>query len=321
MLLQKLISYLKIYSNIDHIVKYYTDFILERQSNQSKLERERDKADRTVEKLLNLANSSTSKGIATERYCKEDIIVSLTTYGKRIYDVPLTIESIMQGTVLPNKIVLWLSETEFKDKPIPALLKKQQLRGLELEYCKDLKSYKKIIPTIQKYPESTIITIDDDVMYNYDFLENLINSHISEPSAIFANRNMEITQTENGSLKPYMDWPNHNINHEVDNPNLFFTGVGGVLYPPHSLHPEVLNENAFLKLAEFGDDIWLFAMAKLQRTPIKQSFTHDPEGNEFIDIPNPKEVGLFAENGNFDSCRNDIQIANVFREYNIYALI
>ena len=54
---------------------------------------------------------------------KEKIIVSLTTYNKRINTVFLTIESIFEQTVKPDKIVLWLDKNEFSIDTIPSTLK------------------------------------------------------------------------------------------------------------------------------------------------------------------------------------------------------
>ena len=48
---------------------------------------------------------SQASGVTNEKYCDHDIIVSLTTYSKRIYDVHLTIESIMEQTMKANRII------------------------------------------------------------------------------------------------------------------------------------------------------------------------------------------------------------------------
>lgn len=62
------------------------------------------------DRLTELALCSSTKGISKERYCQKEVIVSLTTYGKRLYDVYLAIESIMQQSMKPNRIVLWLGD-------------------------------------------------------------------------------------------------------------------------------------------------------------------------------------------------------------------
>ena len=47
-------------------------------------------------------------GVTDTKYGDHDIIVSLTTYGKRIYEVAVTIESIMEQTMKANRIILWI---------------------------------------------------------------------------------------------------------------------------------------------------------------------------------------------------------------------
>jgi predicted transcriptional regulator len=49
----------------------------------------------------------------------------------------------MQGTIKPNRIILWLSKDEFINQQIPITLQKQKKRGLEIEFCDELFSYKK----------------------------------------------------------------------------------------------------------------------------------------------------------------------------------
>lgn len=45
-------------------------------------------------------------------------------------------------------------------------------------------------------------------------------------------------------------------------------GCGGVLYPPHTLHENVLNENEFLKELPTHDDIWFWGQALRNNTKI-----------------------------------------------------
>ena len=75
------------------------------------------------EYLISCALNSIEPGISNIKYCNNEIIVSLTTYGKRLYDVYLAIESIMQQTKKPNRIVLWLGN-ELKETILPVFLTK-----------------------------------------------------------------------------------------------------------------------------------------------------------------------------------------------------
>lgn len=39
------------------------------------------------------------------------------------------------------------------------------------------------------------------------------------------------------------------------------TGVGGVLYPPHSLDEKMLDASLFMSMAPINDDVWFWAAA------------------------------------------------------------
>ncbi len=260
---------------------------------------------------------SCERGISSERISDKEIIVSLTSYGRRIHDVYLAIESIMEGTVKPNRIILWLNETEFQNNSLPFYLQKQIERGLEIHFCKDIRSYTKLIYALQNFPNSAIITIDDDAIYNFDFLENLIKTHKANPSCICANRIHRITRKQDTTINSYLKWEWCIAENKIYAENAFFTGVGGVLYPPHSLHEEVFNENVFTKICPTADDVWFNAMARLKGTKICKSFTHSSKGEDFILNEDFQIDGLGSINNAPENNQNDIQIKAVFERYKI----
>lgn len=229
--------------------------------------------------LTRSAILSKEPGITDQKLCDSEVIVSLTTYGKRLYDVYLTIESIMQGTIKPNRIVLWLQE-DMKNIKLPIYMQNQIKRGLEVSYCKDLKSFKKLIPTLHKYPDATIITIDDDVLYKEDVVEKLVNAYVDNPHYIYANRVHRIAIGSDGRPLPYNDWLWGAGKNEPSSLN-FFTGVGGVLYPAHSMPIEVFDEDKFTTLCPHADDIWFYAMALLNGFVVSKVYTHNPEGYDY----------------------------------------
>lgn len=264
------------------------------------------------ETLRDRAIHCTEQGISDEKYCEHELIVSLTTHGRRIYDVCLAIESIMQGSLLPNRLILWLSE-DFKGKPLPRTLQNQMKRGLEIRYCKDIGPYTKLVPSIKHFPNAVIVTIDDDIFYSQEMLEGLLLSYLSKPHAIHAYRIHNMTFDENGNLKSYMDWQ-----FEVscaEHP--FFTGCGGVLYPPNSLPKETLNEEVFMSICQYADDVWFNAMAKMNNTKIVKVDTHSSNNVDYRPLVHIQERGLCEENTNPLSCRNDEQIKAVFLKYNL----
>lgn len=256
----------------------------------------------------------------------EDVIVSLTTYGARIDDVYLVIESIFQQTYKPNKIILWLDEQEFNDDNIPLILKKQQARGLIIGYCKNIKSYKKLIPTLKLYPDSIIITIDDDKIYPHDLVERLMLMYNKQPQCIYFTRGRVISKDVNGKMLPYRDWEllggkaiienSSTYNLLKEKPMLTMpTGAGGVLYPPHSLHPDVMKEDLFMQLCPHADDIWFKVMSYKQGTMSKYVYLNKPLANKFLTLPNSQTNALTITN--VRESKNDAQLKQVVKFYNI----
>lgn len=263
--------------------------------------------------------SMTSKemGVSEACLCDHDVVVSLTSFGKRIYDVHLAIESIMQGTVKPNRIVLWLSKEEFEGKPLPRLIEMQKDRGLQVEYCEDIRSYKKLIPSLKKYPKSCIVTIDDDAIYECDLVERLVSAHLEQPNAICACRMHRVKLGNDGKPLSYLKW-DWCIECYDKNSNLFFpTNGGGTLFPPGCFTKEVFDDNVFMDLCPYADDVWFYAMRLMSNTPIKYVFAGKPGGN-YMDLPSGDLDALVTENINKSMCRNDLQIKAVFEKYQLY---
>lgn len=247
-----------------------------------------------------------------DHFIDNEVVVSLTTYSKRIHDVYLVLESISQQTILPNRVILWLSDKEFNINDLPISIKERMDYGLEVRFCTDIKSYKKIIPTIESHPSSVIITLDDDVLYPRDTIEILLNKHKKNTEAIIGNRAHEITY-KNNKIMPYKKWVKET---RENNQSIFLTGCGAILYPPNSLYKDVVKKEIFTDICPYADDVWLFFMAKLNNTNIINSQGRD--FREFIELSDSYSFGL--NKLNVDRGYNDKQIANVMNYYEIDTL-
>jgi hypothetical protein len=168
-------------------------------------------------------------------------------------------------------------------------------------------------------PNACIVTIDDDVMYNFDMLEGLINTHKSNPSCVCANRIHRMKLDENNMPISYMEW-DWCVNKYDANRLNFLTGVGGVLYPPQVFQEEVFNEQVFMDICKYADDVWFNAMLLRNNVPIIKSYTRSLSGEDYLEISEVQSVGLCHANTNVADCRNDIQIKAVWENYRIYEL-
>lgn len=268
--------------------------------------------------LIRQTLTTQSMGISDRSYVEgRQIIVSLTTHGHRIYEVFQAIESIMQGTWKPNKIVLWLSEQEFADQLLPETLIMQQNRGLEIFYVEDLGPHTKLIPALQNYPEDVIITIDDDIYYAYDMVENLVKAYLQDPVSIQANRVSIMQLDDNHQLKSYFNWTNYS-HPQLTTANNFIIGSEGCLYPPHCFSAEVFNAAIFRKLCPYADDVWFTAMAILNQTPVCHLYTHYERGCAgSIENFSQQSNGLVVKNEHNDGYMNNKQVKDVFCHYNL----
>lgn len=265
-----------------------------------------------INNVRNSVIASNSKGISENKIIDEQLIVSLTTYSKRIDDVHLVIESIMEQTILPNKIILWLDEEEFEDSTLPCQLIKLKERGLSIKYCKDYKSYKKIIPTLISYPNATIITIDDDIIYPNIFIEKFIEAYKKNKRCIYYYRGRRI-EKKNGYMLPYSKWK------MTQSGDLSFdvipTGVGGIFYPAGCFDKRVLDEETWKSLCPKADDVWLRAMTMLKGYYCKNINLSDDFDYNFISLESNQDIALTRTNvyGN----ENDLQIKAVFEAFKL----
>ena len=257
-----------------------------------------------------------SKGVTPEKR-NPKLIVSLTSFPQRMYDIHFALYSLLNQKLKPDEVVLWLGEEEYPNKEgdLPSGVLELKKNGLTIKWSKDIKSYQKLVPTLMEYPEDVIITADDDIYYPPNWLELLYTSYLKNPRYIHCHRAHRITFDENHKINQYSKWIYRISDVEPSFCN-FITGAGGVLYPPKSLHEDVLSEELFLKLSPTADDIWFWAMAVLNKTRInvvKNNIT------TLIYTNIERELGLTDEDRLFQKYNigdgNDNQLRNIFNHY------
>ena len=104
----------------------------------------------------------------------ERMVVSLTTFPLRIGKVHLTIQSILRQSRPADRILLWLSKEEFPEEAqLPANLLRLKEKGLDIRFCDNIRSFKKVFYTAQEFENDVIVTADDDALYPENWLEGL----------------------------------------------------------------------------------------------------------------------------------------------------
>lgn len=191
-----------------------------------------------------------------------EIIVSLTSFPKRIEYVHVPIEDMFAQSKKPAKVLLWLLDAQFpnKESDLPESLISLKSQGLEICWCSadgDLKPHKKYFYTMQKYPESIVITIDDDIHYENNIIERLYSSYRKFPDCVSCLRGWTIKMYDRSNFAPYVEWQKTMKIVGIPNYLTLATGVGGVLYPPSIMQPNTFNPAIIKETCVNTDDLWL----------------------------------------------------------------
>lgn len=246
---------------------------------------------------------------------KQNIIVSLTSFPAAIPYAVQSIQSILAGSILPDKIVLYLDSQKFPDGVLPTELEelKKQSGIFEIRFDPaEIRSYKKLIPALKDFPDDIIVTIDDDIMYHPNLLRDLLSLHKRLPNAIIAHRVRKVKLNA-----PYSAWKKYRrkdfIFKKIHRSHLaLLTGVGGVLYPPHSLDETMLDPALFMALAPTCDDIWFWLAAVSHNTYVVPL----PNGRHRVkEIGKPKEISLKTINIKSGNDRNRETFERILKHY------
>lgn len=267
------------------------------------------------------ASLNTGVGVAISSHSPE-LIVSITTIPERIGKVHIVIDSLLRQSLKPDRLILWLNECNEPGRPrvsrqtLPESLTRLERRGLTIEWCCNIGPYCKLIPALRMFPAALIATADDDVFYPFDWLKTLYEAYVDEPRFIHCHRAHMMKCDASGELLPYRKWDYFAPNIQGPDPMLFPTGVGGVLYAPGHLHPDVTNEAIFMKLCPKADDVWLKAMAVANGTMCKKVAK---ESARLYSVRYRNDRRLMS--GNVCEDGNDVQIHNVALRYPEFAAL
>lgn len=271
---------------------------------------------RTIRKkrvMSSLNKQRNFKKISLKRKSHPRIIVSLTSYKKRFNTLDICIKSILNQTMRPDRLILYLSKEE-KYEDIPESVKKLEKYGLEIKFVdQDLKPHKKYYYAMKEFPNDVVITIDDDVIYDKHLIEYLWESHIRFNKCVIATRAHQILFDKDGKRKPYKEWNWCSKVEDTPKMDLVATGVGGILYPPNLLDKKLLDSEKKIKEYINVDDLWLKnieVLSNIATVICKKGIVLEKNR---IDLPNTQTTAL--TNINVTKNNNDIALEKLDQEY------
>ena len=255
-----------------------------------------------------------SKYVLHDLGMENKIIVSLTSFSPRLDKLYVTINTILNQSQKPDRVILYLGDDVEKDKLPSSLLKFQELNNLEIQYVDNLRSHKKYFYALQQFPEDLIITVDDDLIYHKNMIKKLFESYIRFPDCVNTMRTHRILYDEKGSALPYAQWEDTCKIFDKPSADLFFTSGAGTIFKAAHLSRDVLDKKGFIENCFTADDVWLnFAARKVGTLVVNTAVT--PIEMQLVALKGSQEKSLKIDNRYGSG--NDKCIQNVSKYWNM----
>lgn len=252
---------------------------------------------------------------------KDTIILSMTTWPPRYKDAMEAMYRIVEqrdADRLRDDVhcVLVLSKEECKENVREANELKAYMDWLGVEVIYDsgnIRSHKKLIPTIEQYPDYPVLVVDDDGLQAEHWLSTFVADHRKHPTDIIYGMSLSRVFLFDGKIvDDYGNIPHTiQIPGEVSTDKKPASGASGTLYPAHTFtDPRFFDRKLMMRLSPTSDEVWSFAFAKMAR----RTFRCLSQCNYPQIMDSNQDVALFKVNyGHYNEIHN--AIAQEFPEY------
>lgn len=241
------------------------------------------------------------------------IYVSLTSIFSNQSILLNTLKSLLDQTLKPNKIFLYLSEEPylldngFANKKITNtdllnLINKNNI--IVIKWVNNIGSYRKLIPILkEKWNENCfIISVNDNIIYSNKLIQNFINDYNKYKCAINYSGFTPLFE----ELK-YFDY---NKKDKLENNYIynFETSSSGILYKPeffYDTYDLIFDQNTYLNICK-NDNIWFYIMRIINNI---KCYIDNNKTKWFV-----KEIRLNKSN----EVNNNILFKNTINKLNLY---
>lgn len=242
------------------------------------------------------------------------IILSMTTWPPRYTTTAEVMACYIQQrhkSGLDEKVhcVLVFSEEEacstYSRQNACKLMAAMDEMGVEVIIDKgNIRSHKKLIPTLEKYPNNPILVVDDDVIQRDAWLSTYIEDHSIYPDTIIYGQSQSRISVKDGiiheerSIMPSSKAGKESIDLKPA------SGAAGTLFPAHTFTDErFFDRELMMKVSPSSDETWQYAFAMIEhpkfRCLSRCNLTTFANANQ--------DCALFKTNRNlYDKTHNDI---------------
>ncbi|MEW6283616.1 MAG: hypothetical protein AB1758_33705, partial [Candidatus Eremiobacterota bacterium] len=181
------------------------------------------------------------------------VLVTLTSLPSRMDLLKLTLASLLDQTVLPQRVQVCLPRASLREGcgyRLPDFLDHPRVRVLRCDT--DWGPATKLLPSwVESGPEQLLLAVDDDNVYPPDLVETLLRWHRLRPDAVVGLRGWRVgspfarTEILFGTRQRHLS--------RVD----VLTGTWGYLLRRDHLDERVLDYSGWPRDAFFVDDVWI----------------------------------------------------------------
>ena len=211
----------------------------------------------------------------------EKIIVSMTTWPPRFAFAQQAMSAIVEQVKADNlqdrvHLVMVLSEDEVcyaetRSEACELICKMEKL-GVEVIYDRgNIRSHKKLIPTLEKYPNNPVLVVDDDNVQCKGWLKTFVNDYDKHSDDIIYGQSLSRVElqcdrvVEKREPFAYEQTGNVTVNMKPA------SGSAGTLYPAHTFTDQrFFDRELFMRLSPTSDETWQWAFAKIAGKTFRQ---------------------------------------------------
>jgi hypothetical protein len=183
--------------------------------------------------------------------------------------------------------------------------------GLEIVFVDSDRSHFKLLGALSIHSSMPVVTFDDDVLYQKNWLNSLYQTHLQFPDQVVALQTRIISKSKKGDWLPYKNWPTSYQN-QISSSATLPIGGAGVLYPPNFNTPELSNIELIERLCPKADDLWFKTMGLLRNFEVVMPKVLPKSA---LPIIGSQAVSLGKENIKED--RNRSQWIDLYKHFNL----
>lgn len=203
---------------------------------------------------------------------KHNIILSMTTWPPRFSSARVVMDDIIrqrkqEGLEDAVHCVLVLSEEEVGTEAADSLISYMEEIGVEVIIDRgNIMSHKKLIPTLEAYPDAAILVVDDDNIQAPGWLRTFVQDHEAHPYDIIFGQGSSTVFACDGKIMEKRDTACMfmQLRGEVVEHLKPASGAAGTLYPAHTFtDSRFFDRELLMRTSPTSDETWQYAFAKI----------------------------------------------------------